>query len=214
MKAKTIFLVSLILAFGLATPAMADTAITSGRARDAADGDRVVALDAADGSARITETIGYENLTPGGKYTVELTLFDKDDASRVSDSNGELYLKKKEFIPEGTASFVSIDLPISDIDLDEGEDVLCTVFYTVKDEDGTIVAKHVDENDSKQTFVVVKPQASVQEASAGSSSEPVETSKTIEVFSFRGLVLFFLASLIGSLCTIIGTDIYLNHKYR
>lgn len=91
--------------------------------------------------AKVDDTVKYEGLIPGQKYTVESSLMCKADEEDTGAS------KTSEFTAEESSGEYKVEgIEITDPDCFEQ-----VVFETVKDEEGNVVAEHTDINDEAQT---------------------------------------------------------------
>lgn len=91
--------------------------------------------------ATVDDTIKYEGLVPGQKYTVESSLMCKADEKDTGAS------KTSEF----TAEESSGEYTVEDIEVKDPDCFEQVVFETIKDEEGNVVAEHTDINDEAQT---------------------------------------------------------------
>lgn len=91
--------------------------------------------------AKVDDTVKYEGLIPGQKYTVESSLMCKADEKDTGAS------KTSEFTAEESSGEYKVEgIEITDPDCFEQ-----VVFETIKDEESNVVAEHTDINDEAQT---------------------------------------------------------------
>ncbi len=127
-------------------------------ATDAADGDKDVI---ADPTAKVTDVVKYEGLTPGKTYVVEGTLVKKviDVDGNVFeqefvDADGNKVTSKVEFVCEETSGSVELTFEFDASVLGEGETLVA--FEELK-HNGKTIATHADINDEDQTVVFHTP---------------------------------------------------------
>ena len=120
------------------------------QAKDASDGDQVVKPEA---KVTIVDTVSYENLIKGQKYTVTGTLMDQATGKAV-ENDGKPITAKAEFEAEDTKGTVEVTFTFDASDLG-GQSLVVfeKLFY------GEVqIAAHEDLNDKAQTVTVEKPE--------------------------------------------------------
>ena len=106
----------------------------------------------ADGVIKITDTVAYENLQIGKKYTVKGTFFDVDDNDEVRDSNGNAVTATAEFTSKETSGTVDVEFTFDATGL-EGHKIVAfeEVYYRNQK-----IAAHADLEDTNQTIAFPK----------------------------------------------------------
>ena len=106
----------------------------------------------ADGVIKITDTVAYENLQIGKKYTVKGTFFDVDDNDEVRDANGNPVTATAEFTPKETSGTVDVEFTFDATGL-EGHKIVAfeEVYYRNQK-----IAAHADLEDTNQTIAFPK----------------------------------------------------------
>lgn len=102
----------------------------------------------ADGVVTIVDTVTYENLQVGKKYTIVGTFFDVSDNDEVRDKNGNAVTAKVEFTPTETSGTTEVKFEFDATGL-EGHTIVAfeEVYYR-----NQVIATHANLNDTNQTI--------------------------------------------------------------
>ena len=119
------------------------------QAKDAADGDQTIKPDK---KVTITDTVSYENLIKGKKYTVTGTLMDQATGKAV-ENGGKPVTAKAEFEAKDTKGTVNVTFTFDASDLGGHSLVVFEKLYCGDSQ----IAVHEDLNDKAQTVSVEKP---------------------------------------------------------
>ena len=162
---------------------------------------RTKALDAntglnqvkADSNATVVDTVTYENLLPGKKYTMKGVLM--TSAGNALMVNGRTITASTEFVsttPDGTVD-VAFNFDASEI----GGRKL--VVYEYLELDGNTVASHTDISDTDQTIYVPKLRTTIFDSENGSHNSAADEDITlIDTVRYNGVE-------IGRRYTVVGT---------
>lgn len=99
----------------------------------------------------VVDSVHYENLYVGEKYTVKGTLVD-GEGKAIKDSNGNPVTAETEFTPEATTGDVEMTFTLDTSSMANGAKVVA--YEYVYSANGTLVGKHEDVNDEGQTVTV------------------------------------------------------------
>ena len=162
---------------------------------------RTKALDAntglnqvkADSNATVVDTVTYENLLPGKKYTMKGVLM--TSAGNALMVNGRTITASTEFTP--TTPNGSVDVTFNFDASEIGGRKL--VFYEYLELDGNTVASHTDISDTDQTVYVPKLRTTIFDSENGShNSAADEDIILIDTVRYNGVE-------IGRKYTVVGT---------
>lgn len=118
---------------------------------DAGDGDHII----ASGKVKLTDTIEYKGLVPGGTYTAHGTLIVKSTGMPLEDADGKPVTATAEFTPDKTSGTVDVTFEFNASKIEEG--VKLVAFEECLDVNGNVIAVHQDIDDEGQTVVVDNP---------------------------------------------------------
>ena len=162
---------------------------------------RTKALDAntglnqvkADSNATVVDTVTYENLLPGKKYTMKGVLM--TSAGNALMVNGRTITASTEFTP--TTPNGSVDVTFNFDASEIGGRKL--VFYEYLELDGNTVASHTDISDTDQTVYVPKLRTTIFDSENGSHNSAADEDITlIDTVRYNGVE-------IGRRYTVVGT---------
>ena len=147
----------------------------------------------ADSNATVVDTVTYENLLPGKKYTMKGVLM--TSAGNALMVNGRTITASTEFVsttPDGTVD-VAFNFDASEI----GGRKL--VVYEYLELDGNTVASHTDISDTDQTIYVPKLRTTIFDSENGSHNSAADEDITlIDTVRYNGVE-------IGRRYTVVGT---------
>ncbi len=118
---------------------------------DAADGDQVVTI----GKVKLTDTIEYKGLVPGGAYTVHGTIMVKSTGEALADEDGNPVTATATFTAEASEGAVEVTFQFDASSLKEGDELVA--FEELLTAEGNLAAEHQDMNDAGQTVVMDSP---------------------------------------------------------
>lgn len=151
---------------------------------------RTKALDAntrlnqvkADSNATVVDTVTYENLLPGKKYTMKGVLM--TSAGNALMANGRTITASTEFTP--TTPNGSVDVTFNFDASEIGGRKL--VFYEYLELDGDTVASHTDISDTDQTIYVPSIKTTIIDSENGSHNAAADEEITlIDTVRYNGL---------------------------
>ena len=122
---------------------------------DATDGDHALQPSA---TAKLTDTVSYENLIPGKSYKLSGKLMDKETGEAVL-VNGAEVTAEAELTPEEASGTAEVTFEFDSTGL-SGKSLVC---FERLDKEGLEVAVHADIDDDAQTVTVEEPGAPVDE---------------------------------------------------
>lgn len=122
---------------------------------DATDGDHALQPSA---TAKLTDTVSYENLIPGKSYKLSGKLMDKETGEAVL-VNGAEVTAEAELTPEAASGTAEVVFEFDSTGL-SGKSLVC---FERLDKEGLEVAVHADIDDDAQTVTVEEPGAPVDE---------------------------------------------------
>lgn len=144
----------------------------------------------------IIDTVTYENLISGRKYTVKGILMDKSTKKPLL-IDGKTVTAEKDFIPEKRNGSIDVEFKFDASNLKNQEIVVFEKLYT----DGIEVASHEDINDQGQTVKIKIGTLSVKMPGKG-------TNGSIKTGDFVKLPYIFVILLGCSIVLITGTIVY------
>ena len=128
---------------------------------DAADGDKTVT---GEENVAVSDTVHYNNVTPGKTYKVTGTLYEKvlDKNGKVTkkvfkDKNGTPVTAEANFTAEDSYGNVDVTFYFDGSSLKEGTSLVAFESLSHNDKE---IASHADVNDSGQTVIITKPKLS------------------------------------------------------
>ena len=163
---------------------------------------RTKALDAntrlnqvkADSNATVVDTVTYENLLPGKKYTMKGVLM--TSAGNALMANGRTITASTEFTP--TTPNGSVDVTFNFDASEIGGRKL--VFYEYLELDGDTVASHTDISDTDQTIYVPSIKTTIIDSENGSHNAAADEEITlIDTVRYNGLEVGRKYSVTGTL---------------
>ena len=163
---------------------------------------RTKALDAntglnqvkADSNATVVDTVTYENLLPGKKYTMKGVLM--TSAGNALMANGRTITASTEFTP--TTPDGSVDVTFNFDASEIGGRKL--VFYEYLELDGDTVASHTDISDTDQTIYVPSIKTTIIDSENGSHNAAADEEITlIDTVRYNGLEVGRKYSVTGTL---------------
>lgn len=163
---------------------------------------RTKALDAntrlnqvkADSNATVVDTVTYENLLPGKKYTMKGVLM--TSAGNALMANGRTITASTEFTP--TTPNRSVDVTFNFDASEIGGRKL--VFYEYLELDGDTVASHTDISDTDQTIYVPSIKTTIIDSENGSHNAAADEEITlIDTVRYNGLEVGRKYSVTGTL---------------
>lgn len=163
---------------------------------------RTKALDAntrlnqvkADSNATVVDTVTYENLLPGKKYTMKGVLM--TSAGNALMANGRTITASTEFTP--TTPNGSVDVTFNFDASEIGGRKL--VFYEYLELDGDTVASHIDISDTDQTIYVPSIKTTIIDSENGSHNAAADEEITlIDTVRYNGLEVGRKYSVTGTL---------------
>lgn len=122
---------------------------------DATDGDHALQPST---TAKLTDTVSYENLIPGKSYKLSGKLMDKETGEAVL-VNGAEVTAEAELTPEEASGTAEVVFEFDSTGL-SGKSLVC---FERLDKEGLEVAVHADIDDDAQTVTVEEPGAPVDE---------------------------------------------------
>lgn len=133
------------------------------KAFDKSDKDKTVAFD-----GNLVDTVKYENLVPGQKYTVTGELMDKSTGEAiVDDETGEPVTAEKTFTAEKADGSVDVEF-----DLNRVQDRQIVVYETLTNKDGKVQAEHKDLSDAEQSVRTTSPEVPPETPQPPAPGEP------------------------------------------
>lgn len=154
------------------------------QAKDAADGDHVVAAT----QARIVDTVTYSGLTPGHSYTLCGSLYTNtpgEEQTNLTDNEGKAVTATVDFIPEQAEG--SIDVRF-DVDLSQRAETSIVVYEELYSS-GVLIASHIDPNSAEQTVRVVPLQLASHATDASDADKIVRAqpnAQITDILSYQG----------------------------
>lgn len=151
-------------------------------ARDGSDGDKYL-ID--DGAHTIIDTVSYEGLDTGCKYTLTCTLVAADTGSIISDTNGNPFSASCTFTPSDSkgSKEVTVDIDTSQVDVSR------IVAYERLTMDGKLIVSHEDPNDPEQTVYLPRISTMLTDATDGDQTIPSDSPCTLkDSVRYEGLV--------------------------
>ena len=141
-------------------------------------------VSCADAEVTIVDTVAYENLVPGLKYTLEGALMDKETGKPVADASGKEVTATAEFTPEGPAGEAEVTFAFDGSRLGGHE----TVVFESLVHDGAVIASHEDIEDEGQTIRF--PKIGTTAADKADGDHEVEAAKVeiVDTVAYEGLV--------------------------
>lgn len=118
---------------------------------DAGDGDHII----ASGKVKLTDTVEYRGLVPGGTYTAHGTLIVKSTGMPLEDADGKPVTATAEFTPDKASGTVDVTFEFNASKIEEGVELVA--FEECLDVNGNVIAVHQDIDDEGQTVVVDNP---------------------------------------------------------
>lgn len=158
----------------------------------------------------LTDTLSFENLNVGARYTVSGYLVDKDTGEPLQDAEGKDIRVEKTFTARIASDRVKLVYTFNAKDLN-GKSVVA--FATLKDKDGNIICSEKDLDEKDQCVSFTDPPEPPTTPPAPPTTPPDEPpaplAKTSDMLQL-GLGLLALAAGVG----LISYGIYRKHKKR
>lgn len=138
------------------------------------------------GKCAIIDTVAYRNLTPGKKYILKATLYDKETGESVREAGSLVESKPKEFVPKDKDGEVLVEFAPIDTSLISGDVVVFEELYL----DGELVTDHKDRNDEAQTIPKEEEEPSIGTTATVNGEKEVAADKEVtitDVVQYKGL---------------------------
>lgn len=136
-------------------------------------------------TATLTDTIDYENLKPGTKYTIVTDLKNKATGESLKDKDGKAVVKTHEFTPKDKKGSVYVEISFDATQLNGGAVV---AFEKIYDGD-ELVASHEDLNSEEQTVYYPSLKTNAENTEDGShmaiASEKISITDKV---NYKGVV--------------------------
>ena len=107
-----------------------------------------------DTTVTLKDTVFYNNLIVGHKYTVTGTLMDEETGKAIKDIDGNIVTASVEFVPEAACGTVDVEFTFAATEL-YGKTIVAFEKLLFN---GTVIASHEDINDEEQTTTVHNPE--------------------------------------------------------
>ena len=107
-----------------------------------------------DQTVTLKDTVFYNNLIVGHRYTVTGTLMDKGTGKPIKDTAGSIVASSVEFTPDAPCGTVDVEFPFAATEL-YGKTIVAFEKLLFN---GTVIASHEDINDEEQTTTVHNPE--------------------------------------------------------
>lgn len=157
-------------------------------ATTAKDADTQENASCAGDKITITDTVSYENLTPGYSYTVKGVIYDKETGKPL-EINGEQITAEAMFTPEETTGTVDVAFSFAGKELAGKTLVVFESIYYGGAHGEELVAEHADLNDEGQTIHIPKIGTTVNDTETGTNLSYAEEEITIvDTVSYENLI--------------------------
>lgn len=155
---------------------------------------------------KITDRVSYENLLPGKTYVLKGVVMNKKSGKELLDKNDHKIICRTTFIPETAGGTVEMTF---ELDAQELDGTSVVVFERLYDEEGYLIAKEENIDNTDQTITYKKPETPQKSGndSPGRSSSVRKSPKTGDE-----LPLLWVILLLGSLGILITAGIRIYKK--
>lgn len=134
----------------------------------------------------LTDTVAYENLTPGNKYKLTATLYDSAEGKEILDADGNVVSAEAEFAPEAEDGTVDVPMMVET----EGISGHTLVFFErLLDAEGNTVATHADAEDEGQSVHFAGIRTNAVDADDGDKNVVADgTAQVTDTVTYANLV--------------------------
>ncbi len=134
----------------------------------------------------LTDTVAYENLTPGNKYKLTATLYDSAEGKEILDADGNVVSAEAEFAPEAEDGTVDVLMTVET----EGISGHTLVFFErLLDAEGNTVATHADAEDEGQSVHFAGIRTNAVDADDGDKNVVADgTAQVTDTVTYANLV--------------------------
>lgn len=150
----------------------------------------------ADKGQTVSDSVSYDNLVPGEKYTLVSTLMDKDTGKPVADKHGNVITMSKTFVAWRASGFIETEFSFDASNL---SDKTLVVFESLR-QGNTEVARHKDLQDERQTLIVpgCKTSAAFSDT-ATREHDAADSLKIVDTVKYSNLIVDKTYTLVGVL---------------
>ena len=144
----------------------------------------------ADPDAAIVDEVQYKGAVKDDDYTLVGTVMVKGTGELLLDAEGNPVTASKDFTAADTMGKESLELPIGDCNLAEGQELVVFEKLYKKDSGNDAIASHEDLTDEGQTVTVHSPKGQTEaKGSDGGKTIPADEKVTIvDTVSYENLV--------------------------
>ncbi len=151
---------------------------------DAVDGDKYLAC----GDAAAKDTVSFSHVVKGREYTLRAQLADASTGTVLTDAAGTPVAAEKTFVAEASHGTQTMELPVSTYAL-AGKTLV--VYEALLNAGGSVLATHIDKEDTNQQVKVIQPQIWTSAADAADGDKDVVSepdASVVDTVSYTGLV--------------------------